>query len=218
MSYCDILRYLKIGNNKSDERTSTLIDEMICVFKESITPKSIYAIYDCKVETESVALGEMTISSTDLAKHLGSCSRAVMFAATLGASADTLIRKYSVQDMEKSLIAQSVCNDMIETYCDEIEKEFSQSAELEGLFPVTRYSPGYGDFDITCQKDILKLLDASRIGLSLTDGYMLIPSKSVTAVIGFSEKQNSTAGCPENLTAKCASCEDKNCVYRGAKQ
>jgi len=213
----DIMRYMKTGKTIPDERTLLLIEEIVCLFKKNIIPKSVYSIYNCKIDSAKITIGGMTITSLNLAKHLEGCRHAVLLAATLGANSDTLIRKYSIQDMEKTLIAQAVSTAMIEAYCDEIENDLLQTHELKGLHPVTRYSPGYGDFDITCQKDILKLLDAPRIGLSLTDGFMLIPSKSITAVIGFTEEQkNASSKC--NIHEQCASCPDKNCAFREAQK
>ncbi len=47
-------------------------------------------------------------------------------------------------------------------------------------------------FDIAHQDMILRMLDtAKKIGLTLTGGNMLTPSKSVTAVIGLSETETS---------------------------
>jgi cobalamin-dependent methionine synthase I len=111
--------------------------------------------------------------------------------------------------MEKALVAQAVSSAMIETYCDETEKEIAQINEIKDLNPVSRFSPGYGDFDISFQKDFLKILNGSRIGLSLTDAFMLTPVKSVTAVIGFSEEKKEMAG-------KCVLCADKGCSFREA--
>ena len=203
----EIMRYLKMGNTVPSERISALIEEIVCVFREKITPKSLYAVYECEVNPPNVTFCGLTISSRSLSGHLGYCRRIALLAVTLGASVDMLIRKYSVQDMGKTLIAQSVCAAMIESYCDNTEKELLQLNELKGLYPVTRYSPGYGDFDIAFQKDILKLLGTPRIGLSLTDGFMLIPSKSITAIIGFSEEKR-------KIAAKCGSCDDKDCGFR----
>jgi len=218
----EIMRYLKTTDTAPGGRTSLLVEEIVCLFKKNITPKSVYGIYDCIVDSSSVTIDRMTITSASLAKHLIDCSRAVLLAATLGANTDTLIRKYSIQDMEKTLIAQSVSTAMIEAYIDEIENDLLQLNELNGFFKVTRFSPGYGDFDITYQKDILKLLDTSRIGLSLTDGLMLIPSKSITAVIGFSQEQNQAplkCSASERCAPKrCTSCADTNCVFREAAQ
>jgi len=163
------------------------LDEIESALQENIKPKSVYAVYDCAVGSNTVELGVLTIASVSLAKHLKGSVRAVLLAATLGANADVLIRKYSVQNMEKAFIAQKASVKILEAYLDESVNNLSQTNEFKKLIPARRYSPGYGDFDIKYQKDILKILDAPRIGLSLTEGFMLVPVKSVTAVIGFSE-------------------------------
>jgi len=194
-----------------------LYKEIEDLFRENITPKSVYAVYDCHVDSGAVTLDVMSVKSESLAGHLKGCNRAVLLAATLGTNADMLIRRFSVQDMEKALIADNICLDMIEAYLDETEKEISVLEDLKGLFAVQRYSPGYGDFHVTCQKDILKLLGASRIGLSLTDGFMLTPSKSVTAVIGFSDEQRNHPHLMQK-TSKCLLCKDKNCGFREGKK
>jgi len=192
----EVLRYLGYRGAMSDEHVSSLITELIDLFSANVIPKNVYAIWDCQIDSSTAAFGGMTVKSKNLACHLANCRRVVLLAATLGTEADALIRRLSVQDMEKAVIAQAVCAAMIEAYCDGIEIEILQKTELSGLYKKTRFSPGYGDFDIIHQKDILNLLNCSRIGLALTDGYMLTPSKSVTAVIGFSpEKQRVTQKC-----------------------
>jgi cobalamin-dependent methionine synthase I len=48
-----------------------------------------------------------------------------------------------------------------------------------------RFSPGYGDLSLSVQSDLLNVLDARRnIGLTLSDSLMMIPQKSVTAIVG----------------------------------
>ena len=48
-----------------------------------------------------------------------------------------------------------------------------------------RFSPGYGDCPLTAQRSIVDALNATRlIGLTVTPTSLLMPTKSVTAVIG----------------------------------
>ena len=210
----EVLRYLGYRGSAADERTSSLTGELIDIFTGNVIPKNIHGIWDCQISPSTVSLGGIIVNSQDLARHLEGCRRAVLLAATLGTEADTLIRRYSVQDMEKAVIAQAVCAAMIEAYCDSIENEISQRPEFGGLRPTARFSPGYGDFDIVHQKDILNILNCARIGLSLTDGYMLMPSKSVTAVIGFSQEKKAAA--EQQVMGKCGHCADKKCKAREA--
>jgi len=210
----EVLRYLGYSYVAANERVSSLIDELIALFSANVNPKSVYGVWDCNVDSSTVSLGSMTVKSKGLAKHLTDCRCAVLLAATLGTEADTLIRRLSIQDMEKAVIAQAVCATMIEEYCDSIENEIFKRNEFSGLYPVSRFSPGYGDFNITHQKDILRILNGARIGLSLTDGFMMLPSKSVTAVIGFSlEKKRTLQSC---TMKKCGKCAMENCKAREA--
>jgi hypothetical protein len=184
---------------------------LIDLFSANVVPQSVCGIWDCQIDSFDVTLGGMTVHSQNLTRHLEGCRRAVLLAATLGTEADALIRRFSVQDMEKAVIAQAVCAAMIEAYCDEIEGELAQEPEFDGLCPTARFSPGYGDFDIVHQKDILNMLNSRRIGLTLTEGYMLIPSKSVTAIIGFAREK-----CAAQDMEKCERCADTQCRFRKA--
>jgi len=204
----EVLRYLGYRGAKADERVLEDIRRLAAELEASASPRSAYGIWDCRVEPASVTLGGLTIASGGLARHLKGCRRAALLAATLGAGADRLIRRYAVDEMELAVIADAVCTEMIEKYCDKIGEDISRSPEVAGLYPTARFSPGYGDFDILHQKNILRLLDrGKKLGLSMTGGMMLAPSKSVTAVIGF-RGENTAAG------GKCENCEDTQCAVR----
>jgi hypothetical protein len=52
-----------------------------------------------------------------------------------------------------------------------------------------RFSPGYGDLPLDTHINLLGALDTSRkIGLTVSRSLILIPSKSVTAIIGVTKK------------------------------
>jgi hypothetical protein len=204
----EVLRYLGCRGADADER---VVSQIALVAKEAasdINAKNVFGIWDCQTGADTVTLGGMVIKSRSLACHLSGCSHVVLLAATLGTGADNLLRRYSALDMGKALVAQAVCAAMIERYCDTVVSEAAQNPRLDGLYPVMRFSPGYGDFDISWQEEMLKLLNAkNRIALTLTDGYMLIPSKSVTAVAGFSKEKT-------DADEKCARCTNTQCGYR----
>ena len=100
--------------------------------------------------------------------------------------------------------------------CEEIRRMLGPGW---GLRP--RFSPGYGDFPLEYQRELLGVLDAAkRIGLTLTDSLLMAPSKSVTAVIGVYEAADMPGGCGrgEDLTGRgahgCAGCGKEDCAYR----
>ena len=75
----------------------------------------------------------------------------------------------------------------VEAGCDGAEDEIS--ARFPDLHRTDRFSPGYGDLPLALQRDICTVLDASRrLGVQVTDSFLMNPSKSVTAVVGLSER------------------------------
>jgi vitamin B12 dependent methionine synthase, activation domain len=65
------------------------------------------------------------------------------------------------------------------------EAEVLLRSELKGAELTPRFSPGYGDMPLSFGRDIIKLTEAERyLGVTLTESDTLLPSKSVTAVIG----------------------------------
>ena len=51
--------------------------------------------------------------------------------------------------------------------------------------------PGFGDFGLEYQPFIFEALDCPRnLGLTLTDSFLMSPTKSVTALIGILDEEN----------------------------
>lgn len=206
----EAVRYLGYGKNTADERTLTMIGECFKELERSADPRSICRVFDMEMgEDGTVYAGNMTIKSKSLARNLKGCVKLVLFGATLGIGADQLIRRISVTEMSRALVCQACAAALLEEYCDRCQEEIAADLEREGLHVRPRFSPGYGDFDIHYQEPLMRLLDCpKKIGLTMTDSFMMTPTKSVTAVIGagpFKER------CP---VAGCEACGKKDCVYR----
>lgn len=206
----EAVRYLGFGKNEADERTLELIQQSFKDLEQEAGPKSICQIFDLNhTDDGRLVIGQMEIRSKSLSRNLKGCRQVVLFGATLGAGVDRLMRRISLTDMARAVILQSCAAAMLEEYCDECQKKIAAELEEEHLYLRPRFSPGYGDFDIHHQEDILRMLEAhKKIGLSMTESYMLTPTKSVTALIGFAEKET---GCPKS---GCEACGKKDCIYR----
>ena len=163
----------------------------------------------CQIDEEKVAIGTLQISSKSLARNLNHCEKAVLFGATLGTGVDRLIARTSLTDMANAVVLQACAAAMLEEFCDEKQFEIGEELEKEGLYLRPRFSPGYGDFDIGFQKSFMQMLDCAKaIGLTMTESFMMTPTKSVTAVIGASRIKER---CP---IAGCEVCDKKECIYR----
>ena len=205
----EAIRYLGYGKHAIDERTRRLIQDSFEELEQVTDAKFVYRIFEVSIpDTDVLKIGKLEIKSKNLSKNLKGCHMAVLFGATLGTGVDMLMKKYSIVDMTKAVVLQACAAAVLEEYCDKMQKQIALEA-LEGLYLRPRFSPGYGDFSILHQKELLEMLEApKKIGLTMTDGYMLTPTKSVTAVIGIS-RENSL--CP---VKGCEECSKTDCVYR----
>ena len=123
--------------------------------------------------------------SKNLMKSLSRCDEVIVFAATVGAGIDRLIKRYERNEPARALMLQALGAERVEALCDMFEYELRSDANAAGYKMYPRYSPGYGDLSIEVQTEMLRVLDAERrLGITLSQSYLMSPSKSVTAVIG----------------------------------
>lgn len=195
----EVLRYLGYGNKKVDEITNKIIDSCLDEILRLARTNFIYNIFDIKREDRSIFLKNLKIKleGKDIYKHLQGSKKCAIMAVTLGSEVDKRIKYYSKMDLTKSIIFDACATAGIEALCDRVEALIKRISINNGYYTTHRYSPGYGDLPIETQPHILNLLDAQKhIGLTVTDSYILIPRKSVTALIGIGEEnQSKLIGC-----------------------
>ena len=175
----EVARYLRMGGNVPDGALAARIGELVDEAVRVLRPARIW---------RRLPVTQIPSPGTTLLRHLEDCAEAYLACGTIGPGLDALQRRVSVTSGADALIVQAVGAALIERYMDDVENEIrAELASGEAL--VTRYSPGYGDFPLEAQREILAILDTPRkIGVSLTDSLLMVPSKSVSAVIGVTKK------------------------------
>lgn len=206
----EAVRYLGYGRHAVDEQTSALIDRSFLNLQSVANRKSIYRIFDLEWNNpEMICFGNVRVKSKSLERNLRGCDKIILFGATLGIGVDQMIRRKSLTDMADAVVLQACAAALLEEYCDECQEKISEEMRKEGYFLRPRFSPGYGDFAMEHQKDVMRILEcAKNIGLTMTESYMMSPTKSVTAVIGAG---TSDIRCH---TKGCEVCEKQDCIYR----
>lgn len=205
----EALRYLGYRGKPAENRVMKMLSLCLEELSESCPGRWVSRRFQLRHGNGFVEIGDLKVESRDLAAHLTGCGEAELFAATLGAPADRILERYSKTDLGMAAIFQAAAAARIESCCDEAENEIARETSRRGLFLRPRYSPGYGDFSILHQCDILRILDTQkRIGLFLTDSFMLVPAKSVTAVIGLTTDRTHC-----NIS-RCMECGASDCPFR----
>ena len=176
---------------------------------EAAKPKHIEKI--CAVthgETPVLAGTSFALTGRAVAELLRGSGECCLFCATLGSGVDALIRRWELRDMAFALTLDACASSAVESLCNNIEDELR--GKLPGKYLTDRFSPGYEDLPLALQKPFCRDLDTARkIGVTVTDSDLLLPRKSVTALIGIAERpqKHREAGCES-----CAAFE--TCKFR----
>ena len=118
---------------------------------------------------------------------LAQCDRAVVLCCTLGMEFDAMLRAEQARDLSRTVIMDAWGSAWVEQGCDEAEREIA--ARFPGEFLTDRFSPGYGDLPLSMQAEICTLLDLERrLGVHRGESNLLTPWKTVTAIMGLSDR------------------------------
>jgi len=122
-------------------------------------------------------------------KSEGKIDYLAMFAVTTGLKISEQAGNYKENgEYLKSFLLQALALEMAEAFAEHLHEEIRNIwglAENQGI----RVSPGYAIFpEIESQKKIFRLLEPEEAGIVLTDGMMMDPEASITALV-FSHPQ-----------------------------
>ncbi len=206
----EILRYSGVKNSAPD--IEKLMEECIEEAEKILTYQVCFCELPVRVFRERIMISDVVIDSKNLSDVLASCDSAILFGATVGVGPDRLISKYGKLSPAKAFMFQAIGAERIETLCNAFCEEKNQEVKKEGKSLCPRFSPGYGDLDLTLQKDLFRILSLSKnIGLTLNESMLMSPSKSVTAIVG-------VATCELHTKTGCKLCKKTDCEYRKKDQ
>ena len=213
----EVLRYLQYKNQEIDNSLSDKIKKCINITKEIINPRFIFRKYTIKKLKSSNGKNEvyfeganLTLQSNDIYNLLLDCDECILMSATLGLEIEREIRKLTYTDLTKGIIIDACATTAIEEVCDIVQDNIAKNLLKEDKYITYRYSPGYGDLSIEKNLDINNLLNSQKeIGLTVTNSGIMIPRKSVVALIGVSHRRIS------NTKKSCENCSNRhNCNYK----
>ncbi|MBO5327859.1 MAG: Vitamin B12 dependent methionine synthase activation subunit [Clostridia bacterium] len=177
------LYYLGV-KGEAEESLKRLLCESEREILSVISPKAVYSVFDYCVECEQngeLNLQFAKVKSKSLCKNLKGCKKIALFTATVGTGVDRLILKYQKISPAKATVLQAMGSALIEQFCDSLNAFLI--SEYNAVKP--RFSCGYGDLDISLQRDIFAALSVEkRLGITLLDNFFMTPTKSVTAIVG----------------------------------
>ncbi len=206
----EVLRYLGYRGHKADETIVEQIRECIRETLKVIQPRYVYRRFPLTFLRENtMEAGGLVLKSRNLSTNLSGCREVIYFAATLGNGVDRLMTRFGRLNITKAAILQAVGAAAMEAYCDRCQRILEEKLLEEHLFLRPRFSPGYGDLPLDIQGRFLDSIEATkRAGIYLSEGDIMLPEKSVTAIMGVSEVNSHCR------IEGCEACANTTCAYR----
>ncbi|MDD4858483.1 MAG: vitamin B12 dependent-methionine synthase activation domain-containing protein [Candidatus Krumholzibacteria bacterium] len=178
------------------ERFDDVLNDSLTAARGLIAPKAIYAH----------AAGREPAGSSIFA-HL---ERMAFCVATIGPALEAEVTRLAAGgDLLRAVVLDSIGSVAAEAAAEVADETIAAEAAREGLKVSCRASPGYGDWDVREQEAVFKLLPAGRIGVRLSETFMMIPRKSVSFAVHVAAE-------PARLRSEnsCENCARTNCAYR----
>lgn len=140
-----------------------------------------------QVQDETLLLeGGFSITSRSVAELLSGSRAAVLMGVTVGpAIVDLASAAVNSGDGASALVYDAVGSETAEAAIDWLNMYIAQQVKRRGEnLTRMRFSAGYGDFMLENQGLFFELLGLEKLGVSITDRYIFVPEKTVTAIAG----------------------------------
>ena len=175
-----------------------------------LEPAACWEEYDYQEAQRLVmAAPPYALPSCDVGRHLLGSGRVAVLAVTVGAAVEEFSRRLFAEGRySEALLAEGAASAAVEQAADQLCTQLDQRYRKQGLALTSRYSPGYGDWALSEQPLALLLARGETIGITLTRSLMLMPKKSITAIVGWRQAPANTP------LSGCASCPKLDCTMR----
>lgn len=184
----EVRRYLGEYRNITEisSEINSLIERLTMFSRSLINPSATSRSYKILSKgEESVETEVANLPGKDIAKLLKSSFEVIFCATTIGIELEEEInRLLNEKKILEATILDAIGSTAADTAMDYLNNLLKAEATRKGLSLTRRYSPGYGDFPLSTQESLVRFSGGEALGIRVSPSYMLIPRKSVTAIIG----------------------------------
>lgn len=164
--------------NQDLKGLSERLDQMAQMCERELKPNGTYCIV-------SRSNAFKFLSGDDIERHLLDCDSVVLMAVTLGAESEMMLRREMTLNATDGLLLDACASSYVEQAANALNDLIIEKTCENGVSATSRFSPGYGDLSLSCQSDLIRASGADKVlGISVTESDLLIPAKSITAIIG----------------------------------
>ena len=214
----EVLRYQGYSRKRVKEPNQNILritEEEINRGYNLFKPQGIYSLIKIK---GSALEGRINLESglifrfaKSIIKQLKGASHLLVGVVTIG---DLLEKKaselFSQGEYPRALALDVIGTVAVEDFSRKVRKLARQEVIEQGFKTSRHFSPGYSGWEVSQQEIVFKSIPSDNIGVRLSKGFMMLPQKSLSWVIG-AGKEIIVSSEEED---KCKDCQSKCCNYK----
>lgn len=179
---------------------------------DKVNPKGGFKIFPSrkvKLDKEKFEIDNKIFNSERIiSSHLKDSDTVAFMVATIGDELENWSKSFMSNDeMLNGYITDKIASELVERTADFLETKIQDSIDQFSLRTTNRYSPGYCGWNVKDQHKIFSLLPKNFCGITLTEGALMVPIKSISAVIGIGKEV-------ERKDYECSICDIEFCYKR----
>ncbi|MCJ7792129.1 MAG: hypothetical protein MUP49_06980 [Dehalococcoidia bacterium] len=212
----DVLRRQGLGGGaKVRPEIKILIRELLASVKRAhlLEPAIAYEIYTITEisQRQSSLEGKPVVHEPLLPSLLPEAKELAVAVCTIGPRLEKQVTEYTSQgEPLRGTLLDGIGSAAVDSLTEEVCKFIASEASSRGYEASSPISPGMPGLPITEQWQLLKLVPAGEIGVSLTSSGIMIPRKSASMVMGIGPQMAKWT-----RAEVCARCHlKKTCPYR----
>lgn len=175
------------------DHVDEVIDQSMELIHQNVMPSGgIVILHDKKIsiENDRIVIDDICLLSEKIiSKYLRNSDTVAILVATIGNSLEQIVKqKMDQNEFLTGYVIDRAASELVEKTAQLIEdKLYEITAEIK-LSITNRYSPGYCGWSVSDQHKLFSLLPEGFCGINLTESSLMIPIKSVSAIIGIGDK------------------------------
>ena len=212
----DVMRRQGLGGRaKVRPEIKSLIEELLASVDNDhlLEPAAAYEYYPVtEMSPDQISLeGDKAVHGPALPAILPEAKELAVIVCTIGPKLEKKVTEYSKNgEALRGMMLDGIGSTAIDTLIPEILKFIANEISPRGYEISSPINPGMPGFALTEQQNLLELVEADKINVSLSASGVLIPRKSVAMVIGIGPKM--TRWTQVEVCARCSLTE--TCPYK----
>jgi hypothetical protein len=207
----EVLRFqgYKQGRDVPTPEVRALLDEALAEGRRLMAPRAAARwVPVTRADTAALQVGDETLGIPGIGERWGPIEQVAVAVCTIGEALESRVRElWEARELPLASMLDSVGSGAVESLAEYVNDVLCQQGLP--LRVTNRISPGYGDWDVTAQRQVFRLCAAGAIGVSLNEACVMTPGKSISLLVGAGSEAR-----VDHYFSQCARCWMRECAYR----